>query len=200
MSLAVVILIVAAIAVFAGIMYWGRAILRDHPIRAVAVICVAIIGGFVMWMGWLHTNILASADWCGKAIQAERITPGTTFQGLTACVELLKIQVSAEAMNSHIYAGTVGVCLIALIVIVIAQGRAAVAAPGGFSGSFGPGTDPVADAANKTAAAATDKAKEIADAPHPTPPPAPAPNPASIDQKPNPDYNGPAMPEPPKGS
>lgn len=177
-------------------MWWGRAILRDHPIRAVAVLCVAIIGGYVMWMGYLHTQILASADWCGKAIQAERITPGATFAGLTACIDLLKIQVGAEATNSHIYAGTVAVCLIALIVIVIAQGRAQVAAPGGFSGSFGPGGDPVGDAAAKVATAAADKATEIKETPHPTPTPTPA-----IDQKPNPDYNGPAMPPPPtKGS
>ena len=42
MTLPVVALIIVAIVGFAGIMWWGRGILREHPIRAVAVLCVAI--------------------------------------------------------------------------------------------------------------------------------------------------------------
>lgn len=165
MSWSVVFLILITIAAFGGIMWWGRAVLREHPIRAIAVICVAIIGAYVMWMGWLHTQILASADWCSKAIQAERITPGTSFQGLTACVDLLKIQVTAEATNSHIYAASAAITLVALIVIVIAQGRAQFQGPGGWGGGVGPGSDPLltpaAKAATEVAGAAVDKAKKV---------------------------------------
>jgi hypothetical protein len=164
-SWSIVFLIIVTIAAFGGIMWWGRTVLREHPIRAIAVICVAIIGAYVMWMGWLHTDILKDPNWCNKAIQAERITPGTSFQGLTACVDLLKIQLNAEATNSHIYAGSAAITLVALIVIVIAQGRAQLQGPGGIGGSFGPGSDPpetpVAKAATTVATAAVDAAKEV---------------------------------------
>lgn len=182
MSWSVTLLIVVVIAAFGGIMWWGRDILKDHPIRAVAVICVAIIGGYVMWMGWLHTEILRSADWCSKAIQAERITPGASFQGLTACIELLKIQVSAEATNSHIYAGSAAACLLALIVIVIAQGRAQFQGPGGLGGTLGPGDATPVIVANPPTA------------PVPTAPVVPAPPPMPAGPPPPP--TGPAMPEP----
>ena len=165
MSWSIVFLIVAVVAAFGGIMWWGRLVLKDHPIRAVAVICVAIIGGYVMWMGFIHTEILRDPNWCNKAIQAERITPGTSFQGLTACIDLLKIQINAEATNSHIYAGSAAATLLALIVIVIAQGKAQVQAPGGFGGSFGPSGEaletPASKAATQTAGAAVEEAKKI---------------------------------------
>lgn len=95
-----------------------------NPIRGFAVLIVAIIGIYIMWMGWRLSNILASPDWCSKALQAERITPGQTFVGLTACVDLLKIQLKAIATDSHIFAGVVAMCLMTLIIIVIAGARA----------------------------------------------------------------------------
>ena len=94
------------------------------PIRGFAVLCVAIIAGYIMWMGWRLSNILSSPDWCSKALQAERISPGNTFVGLTACVDLLKIQLKAVAIDSHIFAAVVALCLLTLIVIVIAGARA----------------------------------------------------------------------------
>lgn len=177
--------ILSALA-FGAIMWWGRTVLRDHPIRAVAVLCVAIIGGYVMWMGYLHTVLLSNPDWCNKALQAERITPGNTFQGLTACVDLLKIQLKAEATNSHVYAGTIGICLVALIVIVIAQGRAQMQGPGGWGGSVGPGDGPVDKAVDKVVAATVEKGAEVK-------------TDAKVGDQSDANYNGPAMPEPGKG-
>lgn len=115
-----------------------------NPIRGFAVLCVAVIAAYIMWMGWRLSNILSSPDWCGKALQAERITAGNTFVGLTACVDLLKIQLKAIATDSHIFAGVVALCLLTLIVIVIAGGRLAFSASkSGVSGDIGQEPAPV---------------------------------------------------------
>jgi hypothetical protein len=60
-----------------------------------------------------------------EAGQAERIS-SQNFGGLTACVDLLKIQLKALATNSFIFGGVIALCLLTLIVIVIAGGRVSV--------------------------------------------------------------------------
>lgn len=97
--------------------------LFHNPIRAFAVLCVAVTTAYIMWMGWRLSNILSSPEWCGKALQADKITPDSKFDGLTGCVGLLQIQLKAIAIDSHIFAGVVALCLLTLIVIVIAGGR-----------------------------------------------------------------------------
>lgn len=135
-----------------------------NPIRGFAVLCVAVIAAYIMWMGWRLSNILSSPDWCGKALQAERITAGNTFVGLTACVDLLKIQLKAIATDSHIFAGVVALCLLTLIVIVIAGGRLAFSASKtGISGNMSSSEDEAAAAgAAQTAGAAVAEAGKIA--------------------------------------
>jgi hypothetical protein len=96
-----------------------------NPIRAFAVLCVAITTVFVMVMSYRLIQILASPEWCGKALQAERIS-SQNFGGLTACVDLLKIQLKALATNSFIFGGVIALCLLTLIVIVIAGGKISV--------------------------------------------------------------------------
>lgn len=105
--------------------------IKNHPIRFFALICVAATASFLCYMAVWLTNTLSSSDWCGKAIQAERISPGNTFVGLTSCVDLLKVQLQATAMNSHIVIGSFAFCLVVLVVIVIAGARAAGKLPGG---------------------------------------------------------------------
>lgn len=113
-----------------------------NPIRAFAVLCVAVIAAYIMWMGWRLSNILSSPEWCGKALQADRITPDSKFDGLTACVGLLQIQLKAIATDSHIFAGVVALCLLSLIVIVIAGGRLAFSASKtGISGDMSSADD-----------------------------------------------------------
>jgi hypothetical protein len=93
-----------------------------NPIRLFAVFCVAVTSGFVMWMSYRLIDILSSPGWCGKALQAERIS-SQNFGGLTACTGLLTIQLKSLANNSYIFGGVIALCLLTLIVIVIAGGR-----------------------------------------------------------------------------
>lgn len=95
-----------------------------NPIRMVAVACVAVIAGYVMYMGYRLNEVLASAAWCKTALGAEKVsaTDGT-IKGLDACVDLLKIQLGSLSVNSHILFGSLALCLLVLIVIVIAGGR-----------------------------------------------------------------------------
>jgi hypothetical protein len=93
-----------------------------NPIRMFAVLCVAVTSIFVMWMSYKLVLILSSPEWCGKALQAERIS-NQNFGGLTACTDLLKIQLKALATNSFVFGGVIALCLLTLIVIVIAGGK-----------------------------------------------------------------------------
>jgi hypothetical protein len=97
-----------------------------NPIRFFAVICVAVTSAFVMYMSYLLIQILSSPEWCGKALQAEKIS-SQNFGGLTACIDLLKIQLNSLAKNSYVFGGVVAMCLLTLNVIVIAGGRLSLA-------------------------------------------------------------------------
>lgn len=133
-----------------------RESLRTHPIRAFALLCVAVTSGFLAYLALRLIGTLSSPSWCSTALQAERITAKETFVGLTACVDLLKIQLSALALNSQIVIGTFALCLGVLVVIVIAGARIAGRIPGGGEVDLAP-----ADAADEVAEAAADKAAEI---------------------------------------
>lgn len=93
-----------------------------NPIRLFAVLCVAVTSGFVMYMSYDLIQILSSPGWCGKALQAEKIS-SQNFGGLTACTDLLKIQLNSLATNSLVFGGVIALCLLTLIVIVIAGGK-----------------------------------------------------------------------------
>lgn len=163
----------AAIAAVALFCWFGRKEVIEHPIQSFAVMCVAITSSYVMYMGYRLTTILASPDWCGKALQAQRIS-SQSFGGLTACVDLLKIQLKALAENSLIYAGVIALCLLVLIVIVIAGAR--------LSGDFGkggahldlaPGGDPISvrvDQPKSDPVPVTATPEPKPEAPPPTPP------------------------------
>lgn len=99
--------------------------IQQHPIRFFALICVMATSAYLGVLAWRLVDTLAGPDWCSKALQAERITARDTFVGLTACVDLLKLQLEALALNSHIVIGTFALCLAVLIVIVIAGARLA---------------------------------------------------------------------------
>lgn len=132
----------------------GRTLARN-PISTFAVLCVACTAGFLGYLTIWLTNTLSSSDWCGKAIQAEKISPGTTFVGLTACIDLLKVQLGALAINSHVAVGSFALCLIVLIVVVIAGAKANFkAGKDGIEGS-------VERAADQVAEAAVDEAEQI---------------------------------------
>lgn len=130
--------------------------IRDTPIRAFALVCVAATSAFLGYLALLLIDTLASPQWCSKALQAERITAKDSFVGLTACVDLLKIQLRSLAINSQIVIGTFALCLGVLIVIVIAGARLAGKLPGGGEVDVSP-----AQAADQVAGAAVDAADQI---------------------------------------
>jgi uncharacterized membrane protein len=140
---------------------------QHNPIRAAALVIVAIIGAYIMWMGWRLSNILSSSEWCGKSLQAERIS-NQNFGGLTACVDLLKIQLKAVATDSHIFAGVVAFVLLVLVVIVIAGGRVSFkASKTGVEGDMSSADALPVQVVNTPAAPVP-----TAEAPKPTTPPA----------------------------
>lgn len=131
--------------------------LAKNPISTFAVLCVAATAAFLGYMTLRMSGVLESSGWCGKAIQAEKISPGSTYVGLTTCVDLLKIQLQAIATGFHISVGAFAFSLVVLIVIVVAGARA--------SGKFGTGGVEFDvsrdDAVDEVADAAVDKAAEI---------------------------------------
>lgn len=133
-------------------------VIKKNPISAFAVLCVAVIGGFLGYMAVWLTNTLSSSAWCGKALQAEKISPGNTFVGLTSCVDLLKIQLQATADNSKIVFGAFAFSLLVLIVIVVAGAKASGKLPGGVEVDI---SSDRARAADAVAGAAVNKADEI---------------------------------------
>lgn len=140
-----------------------------NTIRTYALWCVAITSAFVMGMGWWINTTLASPTWCARALGAGDITgKDSTVKGLEGCVALLKIQLGALGINSHILFGVIALCLLVLMVIVIAGGR--VSFKGGKDGvsadivSADAPLPPAVVAAVEVAGAAVEKAEEIADA------------------------------------
>jgi hypothetical protein len=134
------------------------ATLAKNPISTFAVLCVASTAAFLGYMTLRMAGVLESAGWCGKAIQAEKISPGSTYVGLTTCVELLTIQLSAIATGFHISVGAFAFSLIVLVVIVIAGARAS-----GKIGATGLQFDMGKHDAEKGAQHVLEGAKEAAD-------------------------------------
>ncbi len=117
------------------------AFIKNQPVRFFALACVALTSAYIMWMGWRLSNILTSPGWCNRTLKAEQIISDGSFDALKACVGLLTLQLQATATNSHIYAGVIALCLLALMVIVVAGGHLSFQGPGGFGGSVGGNKD-----------------------------------------------------------
>lgn len=163
-------------------------VLKRNPISFFAVLCIAAIGIFLGYLIVWHTNVLSSEGWCAKSIMAEKISPGSSFVGLTTCTELLKIQLQAMALNSHIMLGSYSFMIVVLMVVVVARAKASANLPGGVSFNVaGEGETAV------PSVPVTVTNPPSAPVPVSEKPAAPAP---TIPVKPNPNYSGPAMPEP----
>lgn len=134
--------------------------IKNQPVRFFALICVAITSAFVMYMGVWLTKILEQPGWCNRTLNADKIAAKGEFDALQACVGLLAAQIKALALNSHIYASVIALCLLALMVIVVAGGHLSFQAPGGFGGSVGANAA-AGKAAEKVADAAVDEADKI---------------------------------------
>lgn len=133
-----------------------------HKIVGFALVCVAVSTGFIIHMQMKLTDILAAPDWCARAINAEKLAAGRQATSIETCKDLLLKQVGSLALNSHIFAGIIAVCLLVLIVIVVAGAQLR-----GKVSRDGAEVDISRDApaaANAVAEAAVDKADEIAGA------------------------------------
>jgi hypothetical protein len=138
--------------------FWRQLLgtISRNPISFFAVICVASAA----WLLYVVTDrlldVLESPQWCAKAIQAEKISPGATFKGLDSCLELLKMQLSSLGTGFHIALGAFAFSLIVLVVVVVAGARASVAiGPTGIKGDM---------SRHQEAAAAADHVVEGAEA------------------------------------
>jgi hypothetical protein len=135
----------------------------NNPISTFAVLCVAATGGYLAYMTDRMASVLESSGWCAKAIQAEKISPGTTYVGLTTCVDMLKIQLQAIATGFHISVGSFALTLIVLIVVVIAGAHATFkAGSGGIEGSVGRDAPQAAQAVADSAQTTADVIKDAA--------------------------------------
>lgn len=141
-----------------------------NTIRTWALMAVAVTTAFIIVMGIWLTSILSAPNWCARAIGAaqEGNRPESAING---CFLLLRQQVGALSWNSHIYAATLGISLLVLVVIVLAGGRVSFKADKtGVSGdivSADAPLPPAAAAAQEVAGAAVDKAEEITADAHP---------------------------------
>lgn len=128
-------------------------------VRIFALICVAVTSAYVMWQGWRLVDLLAAPTWCSRAINASNKGDQPEF-AVSGCFSLLKDQVAALAIGMHIYAGVIAFCLAALMVIVVANGRASGKGPGGFELDIGGNREPETPA--EGAAAAAGAAQDVA--------------------------------------
>jgi hypothetical protein len=135
--------------------------IRNQPVRFFALVCVAITSSYIMYMGYWIMQILSSPGWCNRTLAANKIVSDSKFDALPACIGLLQIQLKAVAQTGLVYAGTLALCLLALMVIVVAGGHLAFNSPFG-SGSMGTGPEtPAAKAATQTAAAVEEAHKIV---------------------------------------
>lgn len=108
-----------------------------NTIRTFALVCVAITSVFVMCMRIWQLRILSSPDWCNRAVKAEQLDVGSRLDAALACVGLQNVQIKAIATNSFIDGGTIALCLLALMLIVVAGGRLSFSASkAGVSGNI----------------------------------------------------------------
>lgn len=132
-------------------------------VRIFALVCVAVTSAYVMWQGWRLVDILAAPTWCSRAINASNQGDQPEF-AVSGCFSLLKDQVAALAVTTHIYAGVIAFCLAALMVIVVANGRASGKGPGGFELDIGGNREEPEQAAQFVADQAQGAADTVKDA------------------------------------
>lgn len=88
-----------------------------------ALLCVAVTSAALIYFAYDKTEHLAGSDWCGRAIGAARATERPEA-AIVQCYSLMKDQINALALDSHIAHGTLALCLLTLVVIVLAGARA----------------------------------------------------------------------------
>lgn len=134
---------------------------RSHTIRTFALVCVAITSGWMIYVSYWLINLLATTGWCKFAVGAADDVQRPEF-AVTGCYTLLKAQVAALTNGLYISQGTLAICLMVLMVIVIAGGKLSFRANvDGASMNIGSDEAPRTEAAHKVARAADEAADKI---------------------------------------
>ncbi len=130
---------------------------RRRSIRSFALVCVAITSVFIMGMRIWTQYLIASTDWCAKALGAAKYANGRPAAAIDQCFELMTLQLEATSRGNLIDSGVIALCLLVLMVIVVAGGRFYFkASESGVETTIGRD-----EAARAVAGAAEDKAEEI---------------------------------------
>lgn len=134
--------------------------LARNPISFFAVLCVAACSIYLGILVDRLLDVLTSETWCGKSIQAEKISPGTSFAGLISCIDMLKIQLQSLATGFLIAIGGFVFGNLVLVIVVIAGARASGKV--GTTGlEFGVGKDTAIEGAAHVEEAAHQAADEV---------------------------------------
>lgn len=91
-------------------------------VLAFALLCVAVTSGVVIYMRVWETDLLSDPLWCQRIIAAAK-TSEQVESAFGGCFSVMKQQLSAIAVNSHVDAGVLALCLLVLMVIVVAGGK-----------------------------------------------------------------------------
>ncbi len=134
---------------------------RAHTaIRVFALVATTITSAAVIYFSWWLISILAAPNWCDRALGAAEKADARSEFGVGACFNLLNLQVEALALNSHLLVGTLALCLLVLMVIVIAGGRLNFkVSKAGAEANMG--KDDAVEGARRVEEAATEKREEI---------------------------------------
>jgi hypothetical protein len=97
----------------------------NNPIRVFALFCVAATSGFFGYLAFTLSAFYKALTGAAVPFRPIASLPGSTFVGLTGCMDLLKMQVGALAKALLIVIGTFALCLGVLMVIVVAGARLA---------------------------------------------------------------------------
>lgn len=130
-----------------------------NSIRSWALVAVAVTSAAIIGFAWWLISIISKPDWCNRALGAADYANGRPEHAIGGCFQLLNKQIDALSFNSHMAIGTLALCLLTLVVIVLAGGKLSFTAnKDGISGDIG---KDAAEAARATADAAEAVADEI---------------------------------------
>lgn len=110
---------------------------KSNSIRTFALICVAVTSAFLIYCCYWLITLLSSQGWCRRAMGAVAETDGRAEFAVGGCFRLLHDQVGALTVSLYMALGSLSLCLLVLMVIVVAGGRLSFTASAkGVSGSM----------------------------------------------------------------
>ena len=96
---------------------------KSNSIRTFALICVAVTSAFLIYCCYWLITLLSSQGWCRRAMGAVTDTGGRAEFAVGGCFRLLHDQVGALTVSLYMALGSLSLCLLVLMVIVVAGGH-----------------------------------------------------------------------------